>query len=187
MADSILCYAATVLVAQAVGGGPESKSIMDALRADPRLAHQFLLLAHLYARSDGWALAWLRTALLRPSYSPAQLTAAVAGGVAATAAGAAVARDPRVADAVMAPLDAAWDYAETALPPLRTHPKLVAALLGTLALGGVWAYRRSAAAASLARAAEVQAGVRVNRPQPTHVVASLLDSLFSRQEHAGLQ
>jgi hypothetical protein len=36
--------------------------------------------------------------------------------------------------------------AETALPPLRTHPKLVAALLGTLALGGVWAYRWAMAA-----------------------------------------
>jgi tellurite resistance protein len=40
--------------------------MLEALRADPRLAHQFLLLAHLYARADGWALAWLRATLLRP-------------------------------------------------------------------------------------------------------------------------
>jgi hypothetical protein len=42
--------------------------MMDALRADPRLAHQLLLLAHLYARTDGWALAWLRASLLRPRW-----------------------------------------------------------------------------------------------------------------------
>jgi tellurite resistance protein len=40
--------------------------MLEVLRGDPRAAHQFLLLAHLYARADGWALAWLRAALLRP-------------------------------------------------------------------------------------------------------------------------
>ncbi|KAI8470834.1 MAG: hypothetical protein J3K34DRAFT_451727 [Monoraphidium minutum] len=186
MADCILCYAATKLVAQAVGGGPESKAMVEAMRADPRLAHQFLLLAHLYARTDVWALAWLRVALLRPTYTPAQITVAVAGGLTAALAGAAAAREPAVADALAAPIEAAWDYAESAIPPLRTHPKLVMAGLSTLGLAGVWAYRRSIVATSYGRAAQLQAGVRVNRPQPVGVLASLLDSLFSRQDTAGV-
>jgi hypothetical protein len=43
------------------------------------------------------------------------------------------------------------------------------------------AARRASCGASLGRAAELQAAVRINRPQPTAVVASLVDSLFSRQ------
>lgn len=184
MADCMLSYAATDLVARAVAGGAESKAIMEVLRNDPRLSQQFLLLAHLYARADGWALAWLRRSLLRPRYSAAQVAAAAAGGLTLAAGGAAAAaRDP---DSVAVPLEAAWDYAESVCPPLRRHPKLVVAGLGALLLAGAWGYRRVTGAASLSRAADMQAAVRVNRPQPTPVVAALLDALFSRQDTPGV-
>jgi hypothetical protein len=47
--------------------------MLDALRAEPKAARQFLLLSHLYARCDSASLAWLRRALLNPRYTPAQV------------------------------------------------------------------------------------------------------------------
>jgi hypothetical protein len=60
----------------------------------------------------------------------------VAVGVALSAVGGAVAaaKEPRLADA----LEGAWEQVEGAVPPLRTHPRLVAAGLGTLVLGGAY-------------------------------------------------
>ena len=155
--------------------------MLDALRADPRLAHQFLLLAHLYARADGWALAWLRLQLQRPRFTPAHAAGAGAGAAALALGATAAARSPAFANALWAPLEAAWDSAEQAFPPLQRSPKLVVAGAATLALGGAWLYRRGRRGAALARAAALQAAVRVNRPQPAAVVAALLDSLFDRE------
>ncbi len=47
--------------------------MLEALRSEPKAARQFLLLAHLYARTDTASLASLRRALLLPSYTPAQV------------------------------------------------------------------------------------------------------------------
>jgi Tfp pilus assembly protein PilF len=53
--------------------GEESKAMLEALRSDPRAARQFVLLAHLYSRTDSASLAQIRRALLAPRYTPAQV------------------------------------------------------------------------------------------------------------------
>lgn len=53
--------------------GEEGKSMLEALRSDPKVSRQFLLLAHLYARTDTASLGQLRRALLLPRYTPAQV------------------------------------------------------------------------------------------------------------------
>jgi Tfp pilus assembly protein PilF len=53
--------------------GEESKAMLEALRSDPRAARQFVLMAHLYSRTDSASLAQIRRALLAPRYTPAQV------------------------------------------------------------------------------------------------------------------
>jgi hypothetical protein len=74
-------------------------------------------------------------------YTPLQVAAGV--GVASTilAGGVAAARDPDVADALAAPADRVWEQLESALPPLRSHPKLVLGAVGLAALGGAYMWR----------------------------------------------
>jgi hypothetical protein len=43
----------------------EARQMLDVLKADPRAAQQFLLLAHMYARTDTYSLSWLRAALVK--------------------------------------------------------------------------------------------------------------------------
>jgi hypothetical protein len=40
--------------------------MLDLVRGNPKASQQVLLLAHLYARTDTNALAWLRSALVKP-------------------------------------------------------------------------------------------------------------------------
>lgn len=65
MVDCILSHAATRLMNMISANTDEAKSMMEVLRNDPRAAQQFLLLVHLYARTDTYSLAWLRAVLLR--------------------------------------------------------------------------------------------------------------------------
>lgn len=65
MVDCILSYSATRLMAQITANTDESRSMLATLQQDPRAAQQFLLLAHLYARTDTYSLAWLRSALVK--------------------------------------------------------------------------------------------------------------------------
>ena len=51
---------------------------------DPRAAKQFLLLAHLYAKTDAASLDYLRHKLLPPRYTALQLGAAAAAGAVLT-------------------------------------------------------------------------------------------------------
>jgi len=65
MVDCILSYAATRLMNSITANTDEAKGMLEVLRGDPRAAQQFLLLAHLYARTDTYSLAWLRAVLMR--------------------------------------------------------------------------------------------------------------------------
>ena len=65
MVDCILSYAATRLMNMITANTDEAKAMLEVLRNDPRAAQQFLLLAHLYARTDTYSLAWLRSVLMR--------------------------------------------------------------------------------------------------------------------------
>uniref|UniRef100_A0A383W9H0 Uncharacterized protein n=1 Tax=Tetradesmus obliquus TaxID=3088 RepID=A0A383W9H0_TETOB len=182
MVDCVLSFAATRLMDQIKANTEEARRMLEVLKQDPRAAQQFLLLAHMYARTDTYSLSWLRAALVKSKYTPLQVAAGV--GVASTilAGGVAAARDPDVADALAAPAEHVWEQLEGALPPLRSHPKLVLGAVGLAALGSAYMWRRYLVATSLARAAEMQAQVRVVKQQPPAVLAGLLDSLFSPQD-----
>ena len=65
MVDCVLSYAATRLMAQITANNDEARSMLAVLQHDPRAAQQFLLLAHLYARTDTYSLTWLRSALVK--------------------------------------------------------------------------------------------------------------------------
>ena len=47
---------------------------VPAAPADPRASKEFLLLAHLYARTDTASLAFLRRTLLRPKYTAKEVS-----------------------------------------------------------------------------------------------------------------
>eukprot|EP00955_Chlamydomonas_euryale_P068673 360194-Chlamydomonas_euryale.AAC.18 len=55
--------------------GARGQAILDALRSEPRMCRQFLLLAHLYSRTDVSALTALRSTLLKPMLTAAQVRA----------------------------------------------------------------------------------------------------------------
>lgn len=65
MVDCVLSYAATRLMNVIITNTDEAKAMLEVLRNDPRAAQQFLLLAHLYARTDTYSLTWLRAVLMR--------------------------------------------------------------------------------------------------------------------------
>lgn len=184
MVDCVLSYAATRLMAALTANTDAARGMLDVLKQDPRAAQQFLLLVHLYARTDTYSLAWLRSVLVRPRYTPLQAAAGV--GVAATvlAGGLAAARDPDLADSLAAPAERVWEQVEAVVPPLRSNPKLFLASAGLLALGGALLWRQRCIAASLGRAAELAAQIRVVKQQPLPVLASLLDGQFSHQDRA---
>lgn len=50
-----------------------SNQMLDSLRADPKTCRQFLLLVHLYSRTDVSALAKLRGKLVKPKFTAAQV------------------------------------------------------------------------------------------------------------------
>jgi hypothetical protein len=53
--------------------------MLDSVRANPKASQQVLLLAHLYARTDTNALAWLRAALVKPRWGMVTFLAVVCG------------------------------------------------------------------------------------------------------------
>jgi hypothetical protein len=65
MVDCVLSYAATRLMNAVTSSSAEGRAMLDVLRGDARAAQQFLLLVHLYARTDTYSLTWLRAVLLR--------------------------------------------------------------------------------------------------------------------------
>ncbi|KAL6781706.1 hypothetical protein ACKKBF_B09125 [Auxenochlorella protothecoides x Auxenochlorella symbiontica] len=185
MVDCMMSYAMTQLVAKVTDSkSATAQDMLVRLQADPGACKAFLLMSHLYARTDSNSLAFLRAALL-PRTSLA-LTLGVAGGAAAGLAAAAALLAPRggLAEALAAPLAAAWDGLDEAAPALTAHPRLTAGALAAGAGAGAWALRRAARRRALARAAAVSAAVRVVRQQPAPVLASLLSSLYSAPDSA---
>jgi len=182
LVDCILSYASTELVSAATTPGARGQAILDALRSEPRMCRQFLLLAHLYSRTDVSALTALRSTLLKPMLTAAQVTVAASAGVSVVTGTAIAARDPRIADAVAGQYEYVADRVAEAVPLLRSHGKLAALAGGTLLTAGVWYYLRWRQAYAMERARMVQSHVRVVKPQPTEVVAQLLSSCFSSQD-----
>lgn len=180
MVDCILSYSVTVLVQKITSGGEEARAMINTLRSNPKACKQFLLLIHLYARTDQSQLAFVRSSLMTSRYTPTQI--AGAGVVVAAAAGGAVASsgNPEVADALAVPLEYMYAQAVRVLPPLRTHPKVTLAALGTLTLGGLLYYQRYSRQKGIARAISLQSTIRVVKPQSPYLISSLLDGLFTR-------
>ncbi|MEW5306746.1 MAG: hypothetical protein WDW36_009189 [Sanguina aurantia] len=181
MVDCILSYSATLLVSKAAGSSEESKAMLDILRKDPKSCRQFLLLAHLYARSDVATLMRVRNALM-PNL-PTAVQIALGVGVCAVAVGGAVAvRAPGVAGAVHGALDEAYERAADTLPLVRHHPRVIATVLCSATAGAALYYSRWQRRRLLDRAAALQRNVRVVKPQPPQLLASLLASSFSMQD-----
>ncbi|KAL4444959.1 hypothetical protein ABPG77_004009 [Micractinium sp. CCAP 211/92] len=185
MVDCMLSYAATQLVDEVTDWhSVEGMDMLERIRADPRASRQFLLLAHLYAKTDARSLEFLRAKLLPARYTALQL--GVAAGVAtALSGGTAIAsRNPEVARALSAPLDFVHGEVERTAPFITDHPRLCAALAGAAALGGSLAYRRYQRSRGLERAAALTSCIRVVKQQPDEQIASLLGALFSSHDSA---
>lgn len=82
MVDCILCYAVTQLVSVMTDpASAEGREHVAAIKGDARAARQFLILAHLYAKTDAAGLASLRRQLLPPRFPPAETAVGLAAGV----------------------------------------------------------------------------------------------------------
>ncbi|EFJ51141.1 hypothetical protein VOLCADRAFT_87918 [Volvox carteri f. nagariensis] len=183
LVDCILSYSATELVKKFTKpNSDEARHMQEVLRGDVRASRQFLLLTHLYARTDTATLKHVRAVLMRPSYTAAQVTVGAVSTITATGGVVAAARQPAVSGAVYEYGGAGWDWLCDHVPLLRSHPKLLgAAALGTTAVGA-WYYVRWQRLRSLDRAASLQRNVRVVKPQPLELLAGLLDQLFTSQK-----
>lgn len=83
MVDCILCYAVTQLVSVMTDpASAEGREHVAAIKGDARAARQFLILAHLYAKTDAAGLASLRRQLLPPRFPPTETAIGLATGVA---------------------------------------------------------------------------------------------------------
>ncbi|KAI3438402.1 hypothetical protein D9Q98_000834 [Chlorella vulgaris] len=185
MVDCMLSYAATHLVDEVTDvQSVEGMDMLERIRADPRASKQFLLLAHLYAKTDANSLDFLRAKLLPPRYSTLQLGVAAGVGTVLVGGTAVVSRHPELAGVLEGPLDAVHSEIEANAPFITDHPRLTLALASTAALGGTYLYRRHTRARGIERAAALIAPVRVVKPQPAEGVAGVLGALFSIHDSA---
>ncbi|KAJ9517147.1 hypothetical protein QJQ45_009092 [Haematococcus lacustris] len=184
LVDCVLSYAATVLIKKVTQPGEEAKALLRALRSDPRSARQFLLLVQLYARTDSGSLLQAQRALLLPLYTPAQISGVVVGGVTGLVAVSALSKTEAVAQVVEEYSSWAHDKACGLCPPLRTHPKLVAAGATSLSLIAAYYYVRWQRKRALGRAEALARSVRVVSPQPVESLVGLLAALFAPQDSA---
>ncbi|GFR45248.1 hypothetical protein Agub_g6354 [Astrephomene gubernaculifera] len=183
LVDCILSYAATELVKKFTQPNSDvARQMQETLRGDSRASRQFLLLSHLYARTDTATLKQVRAVLMRPKYTPTQVTVGAVSAITGTGALVAAARQPAVSEALAEYGGAAWEWLGDHVPLLRAAPKLVAAgLLGSTG-AGVWYWNRWQRLRSLDRAACLQRNVRVVKPQPRELLASLVSHLFTNQD-----
>ncbi len=117
--------------------------MLDTLRSDAKASRQFLLLAHLYSRTDATSLALLRRKLVSPKLSAAQVmrqwplplfrenklfvaqvTVGAGMAVSAVTATALAANDDRVSAAVSEHISYFGDKLSAYVPLLGTHPRL---------------------------------------------------------------
>ncbi|GLC35414.1 hypothetical protein PLESTB_000567000 [Pleodorina starrii] len=183
LVDCILSYSATELVKKFTKpNSEEARAMQEALRADAKAARQFLLLSHMYARTDTATLKAVRAVLLRPKYTATQVTVGAVSTITATGGLVAAARQPAVSDAVSDYGSAGWEWLCDHVPGLRSRPKLMAAALLGTAAAGAWYYARWQRLRSLDRAAALQRNIRVVKPQPVELLAGLVDHLFTTQD-----
>ncbi|GIL48516.1 hypothetical protein Vafri_5023 [Volvox africanus] len=183
LVDCILSYAATELVKKFTKpNSEEARHVQETLRTDARAARQFLLLSHLYARTDTATLKQVRAVLLRPKYTATQVTVGAVSTITATGALVTAARQPAVSGAISEYGSASWDWLCDHVPLLRSRPKLLGAVALGTATAGLWYYARWQRLRSLERAAMLQRNIRVVKPQPLELLAGLLDHLFTTQD-----
>mmetsp|Transcript_35212 Transcript_35212/g.78366 ORF Transcript_35212/g.78366 Transcript_35212/m.78366 type:complete len:519 (+) Transcript_35212:247-1803(+) len=182
LVDCILSYAATELVKKVASGKDEGKKMLEALRHDHKAARQFLLLSHLYSRTDSSTLSYLRRVLLMPSLTPTQVTIAVGAGITTTVGLVTASRNPTISGIVSSHANHVYDVMADNVPLLRSHPRLVGLAASSLFAGGALYYVRWLRRRMLDRAATVQAHVRVVRPQEAELMSALLGRLFTYQD-----
>lgn len=200
LVDCIYAYAITALVklltCEDADRKADAQKMLERLKSDPRAAASFLVLAHLYARTDSSTLSYLRNALLSWSFSPTNLTAAQAlmsltGLAAATTAAFALARNsssmPSFGDSSAA---VAGLLPEIALQ----HPGIAVSAAACVCGSAALMYTRASTTLSARRAEQLQTSIRVVKRRPVRELASLLDTLFTnkdtvdtiRQMHIGI-
>lgn len=163
-------------------GDDQARSMLDLIRQDPKHRRQFLLLVHLYSRTDSSALSMLRRSLLRPSFTAAQVTVGVGAGVSAVTAAVLASRDERMSSLVSEHVDYLGDKLAESVPFVGTHPKLTIAITIGLTLGGLALYTRRRQVRSRDRAAAIQKNIKVVKQQPTDVLEQLLAKCFTSQD-----
>lgn len=182
LVDCILSYSITELIKLITKPGETSKAMIAALRADPRANRQFLLLCHLYGRTDATSLQMVRAALMVPRYSALQITARMGIATGMVTSALLASRNEAVSEVIVSHSQAAFDKVAHIIPPLKTHPKIASMALGTAVAGGAAFYLRWLRRRSVERAAAIQANIRVIKPQPTQLLALMLDALFAFQD-----
>mmetsp|Transcript_36376 Transcript_36376/g.65081 ORF Transcript_36376/g.65081 Transcript_36376/m.65081 type:complete len:512 (-) Transcript_36376:403-1938(-) len=185
LVDCILSYAATDLLLKLKHqSSAQGREMLETLRLSEKATKQFLILAHLYAKTDTATLAWLRKALMPPTYTPLQIAAGA--GVATTLAAGliAAASDPKTSANLSAAAGRAWGEAVRVFPPVGAYPRLLGSVMGALTLGVASSYNSFCTKRSLKRATAMQGEVRVVKQSPTEVFAGLLDGITSTQDTA---
>ncbi|CAL5229191.1 g12471 [Coccomyxa viridis] len=183
MVDCIVAYAASALVDKMTDPrNQEGREMLEAVKADARASKQFLLLAHLYAKTDAASLAYLRRELLRPHYTAMEVGVGVT--VAASVVGGTVAasRNAEVADAISSPFVNMWQDMERGAPILARHPRLCFGTLTALTAVGASYFWSNRTARGIDRAQELSRHIRIAKQQPPIVMAALLNHLFSAQD-----
>ena len=179
LVDCILSYAATELVKMVTKNDDQAKKMLDQLKSDPKHCRQFLLLVHLYSRTDSSALSMLRRTLLKPSLTAAQVTVGVGAGVSAVTASVLASRDVRVASVVSEHVDFIGEKLSEAIPFVGSHPKLTLAVTAGVTFGGLAYYIRRQQVRSRDRAVSILRNIKVVKPQPVDILQQLLARCFT--------
>ncbi|KAF5830598.1 hypothetical protein DUNSADRAFT_14315 [Dunaliella salina] len=182
LVDSVLCYATTVLIKKVTSNTEEGRSMMEALKSNDKAARQFLLLSHLYSRTDSASLAAIRRQLLPAWATPAQATAGVASAVTAVAGTALCTKNEDLTRYVTEQTNWISEKVTSSAPFLANHPRLTALTAASLGTAGVYFYTRWQKQRLRARAEALQHCIRVAPPQPVETLMGLLVRLFSPQD-----
>ncbi|GMH35468.1 hypothetical protein BSKO_03336 [Bryopsis sp. KO-2023] len=182
LVDCVLSYAATELVSAAAKQGCAAGGIIDKLKGDNKRSQQFLILAHLYARTDQSTLSYLRKALITPKYSPAEMTKAAGYSVAGVTGSLAVIQLPAIAGPLSEAGGKVWDVIADHVPGLRENPKIYGALTVALACVTTNRYLNYQRRRAISRATLLQSFVRVVQQSPAEIVGKLLNQLFDQDE-----
>lgn len=154
--------------------------MMMRLCSDPHIGKQFLVLAHLYARTDAATLATLRSTLQKWSFTAPQAAASVVGLVGGLAAATVAASNRQGLNDVSMTVQSAL---ERSAPFVADRPVVCAVVLSSVVGAGYLAYSKYTRKRSLERAAALQANIRVVKRRPVAEVASLLDNVFSAKDN----